>query len=435
MTADGRVTHTKKDAAYTLSGAGTEGAPYKVTNHYVKGRIKIKKYDSEILKNNTANVLPVGGAIYGLYTKNVDNTYTAVPDVSNVQTQYNPKGEATFVNVPYSTESYYIHEVTAETGYTLNSEYREVTAEEMKNGMTGAENKAFSISKDLTDVNVPYSTESYYIHEVTAETGYTLNSEYREVTAEEMKNGMTGAENKAFSISKDLTDTRVRGNITLTKTYGQNNTSTPMANRQFEITYTDTDGYTAWQTSIQANGAPLTAKDGKYYATTNENGAIALTNVPYGNYTLTEVFPENDKYQGPKTISITREEVIKGRDSILQKSLNNELRKASFSIVKTDTFGDTLPNIEFTLEGVDADGNTFNQQTKTTGNTPVTKGVATFDNIPIGNYTLTETPPAGFETLAITTYYIKVESEGNGTKVSVLTMLKEAFRSSLFRDF
>lgn len=378
VTADGRVTHTKKDAAYTLSGAGTEGAPYKVTNHYVKGRIKITKYDSEILKNNTANVLPVGGAIYGLYTKNVDNTYTAVPDVSNVQTQYNPKGEATFVNVPYSTESYYIHEVTAETGYTLNSEYREVTAEEMKNGMTGAENKAFSISKDLTD-------------------------------------------------------TRVRGNITLTKTHKKDNVdTTPLAGREFEITYTDKDGYTAWQTSIQANETALTVKGGKYYATTNENGAIALTNVPYGNYKLTEVFPENDKYQGPKTIAITREDVITGKSSIVLKSLTNELRKASFSIVKTDTFGDTLPNIEFTLEGVDADGNTFNQQTKTTGNTPVTKGVATFDNIPIGNYTLTETPPAGFETLAITTYYIKVESEGNGTKVSYSTTKGGAY--TVLRD-
>ncbi|MEG1186106.1 MAG: SpaA isopeptide-forming pilin-related protein, partial [Eubacterium sp.] len=114
-----------------------------------------------------------------------------------------------------------------------------------------------------------------------------LNSEIVTLTAENLKNNNQPF---AFTVEKNYEDTRVRGSINLTKK-NDANTAQTMENRQFELTYTDNDGYTAWQSSIKSNSVPITSNNGKCGVTTDDSGKIALTDVPYGNYRLTEVFP------------------------------------------------------------------------------------------------------------------------------------------------
>ncbi|MEG1107069.1 MAG: SpaA isopeptide-forming pilin-related protein, partial [Eubacterium sp.] len=250
-------------------------------------------------------------------------------------------------------------------------------------------------------------------------TGYVLNSEIVTLTAENLKNNNQPF---AFTVEKNYEDTRVRGSINLTKK-NDANTAQTMENRQFELTYTDNDGYTAWQSSIKSNSVPITSNNGKCGVTTDDSGKIALTDVPYGNYRLTEVFPPDDQYQGPKTIEITRQEVITGSTTAVEKELINTLRKASLTIEKTDTKGDHMPDVTFKLSGTNAYKEPY-ENTQVTSSTNGSLGKVTFNEIPIGTYTLEETQIGtatvdrdGYE--ALKKYDVKVESSGAGTKVSI----------------
>ncbi|MEG2286163.1 MAG: SpaA isopeptide-forming pilin-related protein, partial [Eubacterium sp.] len=268
--------------------------------------------------------------------------------------------------------------------------------------------------------NIPYSPNGYNIKEKTAPTGYVLNSEIVTLTAENLKNNNQPF---AFTVEKNYEDTRVRGSINLTKK-NDAKTAQTMKKRQFELTYTDNDGYTAWQSSIKSNNVLITISNGKGHVTTDDSGKIALTDVPYGNYRLTEVFPPDDQYQGPKTIEITRQEVITGSSTTaVEKELINTLRKASLTIEKTDTKGDHMPDVTFKLSGTNAYKEPYENK-QVTSSTNGSLGKVTFNEIPIGTYTLEETQIGtatadrdGYE--ALKKYDVKVESSGAGTKVSI----------------
>ncbi|WP_195270373.1 SpaA isopeptide-forming pilin-related protein [Eubacterium sp. 1001713B170207_170306_E7] len=131
-------------------------------------------------------------------------------------------------------------------------------------------------------------------------------------------------------------------------------------------------------------------------ATTDENGAYRFDNIPYGSYTLKEITaPEGYVLNGSQTIDISITE--NGQEIMASAAINNSPATGSLKLVKTNADGQKLSGAEFTLTGKNRYGDDITPIVKTTG----TDGLAVFDSLTPGAYTLTETrQPAGYERLA-----------------------------------
>ncbi|WP_133969285.1 MSCRAMM family protein [Eubacterium limosum] len=337
-----------------LTGDTTDG--YKISNQYVSGTIKINKVDSE------KDTIKLRGAKFEIYSGVHSDKAELKKDGSDKnyigEATTDGNGTATFNNVPYSPGGYTIIESAPPKGYEVT------TADELIKIQAGA---------------VKFEKNENFMHTV----------------ADTVKN------------------TRLRYDVSLTKT---NDKETPdKLERSFELTYTGNDSYDTWKDAssgvqIKDSKGSIKRESGKITVTTNDQGELQLTNLPYGDYKLTETTNnkatniyqnldltiKKDQLNGHETTGTTGTTGTTplvltangGTDTVV-----NKLKKASeFKITKTDDKGDKLKDVTFTLTGKDAYNRDINMS-QTTG----TDGLATFRDIPIGAsdgstaYTLTET--------------------------------------------
>lgn len=226
----------------------------------------------------------------------------------------------------------------------------------------------------------------YIIVEKNAPSGYEIISEKTPVTI-----GGTGS--NALTIvngvaSKTITNSRIlneKGNIQITKTDG-NTKVLPGA----VFTLTNAEG-TAKYTAT---------------ATTNDNGIAEFLNIPYGTYILTETdapygyaFTAADQYssknsygilnasQGNASCTITLDANHTQSDynntNTFEISATNTLLTGSLSFKKVDQNNNPVSGAEFTLTNKD---NSVTYTAVSDGN-----GNVVFNDLPYGNYTLTET--------------------------------------------
>lgn len=332
----------------------------KISNTYVSGSIELTKKDAQTTS------FKLEGAKFGLYKGGSTDESAKIKEATS-----DGSGKVTFSNVPYTPDGYTVKEISAPAGY------------------------------QVTDTSLPIRIEANTLI-------------------------ITNNKNFNYTVADAVENTRIKGTVTLTKTKNDNN-NTAVSGKKFQVVYVKSnndDDFTAWRTEIKINGLNLTKESGKYYATTDNSGKIALTDVPYGKYQLIEVSEQGDQYK-PLTVNVDKPNVAIG-DTTYSTEINavNELRTTSLKIKKTDDAGDLMGKVKFTLNGQNQYSETVTEQVRTTSD----DGIAVFDNIQIGNYTLEEkqidgkTGDAdGYGSLKF--YDVKVASDSAGT--GTITEIKE----------
>ncbi len=152
-------------------------------------------------------------------------------------------------------------------------------------------------------------------------------------------------------------------------------------------------------------------------ATTNAEGKITFTNIPYGTYTIKETkAPENYGIDEPTGIQVKLSDDntdIKDVDGkkYLYVTATDTLLTGSITITKTSPFGDKLlSGANFTL--YDSQGNKVGE--KETGK----DGTCTFENLVYGTYTIKETQAPQDYILSPETREIVLESESAGIEIT-----------------
>ena len=196
---------------------------------------------------------------------------------------------------------------------------------------------------EITVNNLPIGTYTVTEQSCEANQGYIL-AESQNITVEMDKTTTVNIQNNIM-----------RGDLKVIKTF--EGRETPLAGVEFTIT------------------GP---HDYNQTFATNENGEINITNLPIGEYTVTEI--ESELTEGyvlsePQTVTVAH-------DALAELALHNDYQRGDLKVIKTFEGQETpLAGVEFTITGP----HDYNQTFATDEN-----GEINITNLPIGEYTVTE---------------------------------------------
>ncbi len=175
----------------------------------------------------------------------------------------------------------------------------------------------------------------YYISEVNASDGYTVNSKiyYAEINKD------------AINYTCDVEEKVISGKIRILKTGNGNNTSTVLEGVEFEIKLASEVEKVGWEAA-------------KSYAviTTDENGYAESSNLPYGKYVVRET-KTPDQYIKSDDFEI----IVEKDGETVEHTINNRPFSSWLKIIKTDELGNviTLSNAEFKIKNSDGEYVTY----------------------------------------------------------------------------
>ena len=391
------VIETKAPDGYELSldlvvvEVNSKAVVYKtITNTKILGKINILKVDSA----DEGVKLP--GAVFEV--KDFQGTV-----VDTITTDEN--GVGTSKELPYG--SYTVAEVSAPSGYELSEESKNVTidsngqiieltfknskllgsisiekvdSEDSELKLEGAEFKV--INSDGEEVgnivtgedgkgslgNLPYG--EYTLMETKAPDGYELSLDLIVVEV-----------NSKAVVYKTITNTKILGKISILK-----------------VDSIDED--------VKLLGAVFEVKDSEGTVvdtiTTGENGVGTSKELPYGNYTVTEVSaPPGYELSGE-----SKDVTINSNGQTIELTFENTKILGKINILKVDSADEDIKLIGAVFEIKDSEGTVVD--TITTDE----NGVGTSKELPYGSYTVTEvTAPSGYE-LSEESKNVTIDSNG-----------------------
>ena len=191
------------------------------------------------------------------------------------------------------------------------------------------------------------------------------------------------------SATKTFENKLARGNVTVTK----NSEDGKVSGIQFNLKGTSTSG----------QAVNLTA-------TTNASGVATFSNVLIGTYTLTEV------NTGKQYAPVSAQNVAVKYNNTTQATVSNKLARGSVQVTKASEDG-KIANVRFRLQGTSVDGTAVDLYATTNAS-----GIATFSNVLIGSYTVSEVnTPAYYQAVNPVNVTVTIN---NKTSVSIQNKLK-----------
>ena len=368
----------------------SQGITYKtITNTKILGKISILKVDS------TDADIKLPGAVFEVK----DSEGTVVDTITTGE-----NGVGTSKELPYG--NYTVTEVSAPPGYELSGESKDVTID--SNGQTIE--LTFKNSKLLGSISIEKVDSEDSELKLEGAEFKVINSDGEEVgnivTGEDGKGSLgnlpygeyTLMETKApdgYELSLDLIVVEVNSKAVVYKTI----TNTKILGKISILKVDSIDE------DVKLLGAVFEVKDSEGTVvdtiTTGENGVGTSKELPYGNYTVTEVSaPPGYELSGE-----SKDVTIDSNGQTIELTFKNSKLLGSISIEKVDS-----EDSELKLEG--AEFKVINSDGEEVGNIVTGEdGKGSLGNLPYGEYTLMETKaPDGYE-LSLDLIVVEVNSK------------------------
>ena len=391
-TADGYMISSKK--AITVTADKTAKTEFiNKTSAPDKGKIKIHKRDAETRADLAGAKFEVAAAedIY------VGNGYCIYPKGTVIDTiTTGTDGIAETTKAIYKGYSYTVTEIEAPKGYSISDEPTQTIklVEQQAEFVVDFDNKQNTIPFEITKTDI---STGELIPDCTFE---ILNENNEQViTGTTDENGIAHfqlAIGKYFyrEISApdiyEIDDTPYPFEITENDDIVKAEMTNKKKSGSIKVTKTTTGNLNIEGIKFFATGISDTNKDLKFEATTNENGVAMFDKLVIGKYVITE-----DGSTVPAAyLTADEQEVTVEYNETAEVSFENEEKTGSIKVQKRTEGQKNVEGITFYLKGTSDSGREINVPAVTDKD-----GVAVFENVPIGTYTITEdgsTVPYGY---------------------------------------
>lgn len=391
-TADGYMISSKK--AITVTADKTAKTEFiNKASAPDKGKITIHKRDAETRADLAGAKFEVAAAedIY------VGNGYCIYPKGTVIDTiTTGTDGIAETTKAIYKGYSYTVTEIEAPKGYSISDEPTQTIklVEQQAEFIVDFDNEQNTIPFEITKTDV---STGELIPDCTFE---ILNENNEQViTGTTDENGIAKfqlAIGKYFyrEISApdiyEIDDTPYQFEITENDDIVKAEMTNKKKSGSIKVTKTTTGNLNIEGIKFFATGISDTNKDLKFEATTNENGVAMFDKLVIGKYVITE-----DGSTVPAAYLVADEqEVTVEYNTTAEVKVINEEKTGSIKVQKRTEGQKNVEGITFYLKGTSDTGREINIPATTDKD-----GVAKFENVPIGTYTITEdgsTVPYGY---------------------------------------
>lgn len=391
-TADGYMISSKK--AITVSADKTATTEFiNKASAPDKGKITIHKRDAETRADLAGAKFEVAAAedIY------VGNGYCIYPKGTVIDTiTTGADGIAETTKAIYKGYSYTVTEIEAPKGYSISDEPTQTIklVEQQAEFVVDFDNEQNTIPFEITKTDISTG-------ELIPDCSFEILNENKEqvITGTTDENGIAKfqlAIGKYFyrEISApdiyEIDDTPYPFEITENDDIVKAEMTNKKKSGSIKVTKTTTGNLNIEGIKFFATGISDTNKDLKFEATTNENGVAMFDKLVIGKYVITE-----DGSTVPAAyLTADEQEVTVEYNTTAEVKVTNEEKTGSIKVQKRTEGQKNVEGITFYLKGTSDSGREINVPAVTDKD-----GVAVFENVPIGTYTITEdgsTVPYGY---------------------------------------
>lgn len=391
-TADGYMLSSKKAITVTADKTATTEFINKASAPD-KGKITIHKRDAETRADLAGAKFEVAAAedIY------VGNGYRIYPKGTVIDTiTTGTDGIAETTKVLYKGYSYTVTEIEAPKGYSISDEPTQTIklVEQQAEFVVDFENEQNTIPFEITKTDISTG-------ELIPDCTFEILNENKEqvITGTTDENGIAHfqlAIGKYFyrEISApdiyEIDDTPYPFEITENDDIVKAEMTNKKKSGSIKVTKTTTSNLNIEGIKFFATGISDTNKDLKFEATTNENGVAMFDKLVIGKYVITE-----DGSTVPAAYLVADEqEVTVEYNTTAEVKVINEEKTGSIKVQKRTEGQKNVEGITFYLKGTSDSGREINIPATTDKD-----GVAVFENVPIGTYSIIEdeeTVPYGY---------------------------------------
>ena len=391
-TADGYMISSKKAITVTADKTAVTKFVNKASAPD-KGKIKIHKRDAETRADLAGAKFEVAAAedIY------VGNGYCIYPKGTVIDTiTTGTDGIAETTKALYQGYSYTVTEIEAPKGYSISDEPTQTIklVEQQAEFVVDFENEQNTIPFEITKTDISTG-------ELIPDCTFEILNENKEqvITGTTDENGIAHfqlAIGKYFyrEISApdiyEIDDTPYPFEITENDDIVKAEMTNKKKSGSIKVTKTTTGNLNIEGIKFFATGISDTNKDMKFEATTNENGVAMFDKLVIGKYVITE-----DGSTVPAAyLTADEQEVTVEYNETAEVSFENEEKTGSIKVQKRTEGQKNVEGITFYLKGTSDSGREINIPATTDKD-----GVAVFENVPIGTYSIIEdeeTVPYGY---------------------------------------
>lgn len=391
-TADGYMISSKK--AITVTADKTAKTEFvNKASAPEKGKITIHKRDAETRADLEGAKFEVAAAedIY------VGNGYCIYPKGTVIDTiTTGADGIAETTKALYKGYSYTVTEIEAPKGYSISDEPTQTIklVEQQAEFVVDFDNEQNTIPFEITKTDISTG-------ELIPDCTFEILNENKEqvITGTTDENGIAHfqlAIGKYFyrEISApdiyEIDDTPYPFEITENDDIVKAEMTNKKKSGSIKVTKTTTGNLNIEGIKFLATGISDTNKDLKFEATTNENGVAMFDKIVIGKYVITE-----DGSTVPAAyLTADEQEVTVEYNETAEVAFENIEKTGSIVVHKTTEGQRNIEGIRFILSGVSDTGREIRIEAVTDKD-----GIAKFENVPIGTYTITEdgsTVPYGY---------------------------------------